>query len=135
MASRISRTIAVAAASAGLVLSLTGSAQANSGGGSYSARLANECGSTSGTYHWKDSTVYNGKKSFKIDWDFDLSDLCSTNGYAVSLYRKYAKWTGSAWVNDGKFHKIAASGAETKVADVYIYLCEVGRPAGCVGIS
>ncbi|GGW58996.1 hypothetical protein GCM10010503_40150 [Streptomyces lucensis JCM 4490] len=135
MASRIARTIAVAAAGAGLALSLAGSAQANDGGGSYSARLADGCGSTSGTYHWYDSVVYNGKPSFRTNWDFDLWDLCSTNGYAVSLYRKYSKWNGSAWVNDGSYHKMAASGSETKVADVRIFLCEVGRPSTCVGIS
>ncbi|MFB8036980.1 hypothetical protein ACFC5Z_29430 [Streptomyces sp. NPDC056004] len=134
MTSKLSRTIAVAAAGAGLVLSLAGSAQAD-GGGSYGARLANGCGSTSGTYHWYNSTVYNGKTSYKTDWDFDLYDLCSTNGYAVSLYRKYSKWNGSAWINDGSYHKIAASGAESTVADVRIFLCEVGRPSTCVGIS
>ncbi|MEU3788030.1 hypothetical protein [Streptomyces sp900129855] len=134
MASRLSRTIAVAAAGAGLVLSLAGSAQAD-GGGTYSATLADDCGYTSGTYHWHNSTSYNGKQSFRTDWDFDLSDWCSTNGYAVSLYRKYSKWNGSAWINDGRYHKIAASGTESKVADVIIFLCEVGRPSTCVGIS
>ncbi|WP_143657790.1 hypothetical protein [Embleya scabrispora] len=135
MASRISRTIAVAAAGVGLVLSLVGSAQAAPGGGHYSAHLDNDCGDASGTYHWKDSTVYNGKPSFKIDWDFDLSDTCSTNTHPVSLYRKYSRWTGSSWINDGKFHKIAASGRESNVADVRIFLCEVGLPAGCKAIS
>ncbi|MFF5392907.1 hypothetical protein ACFY5H_31965 [Streptomyces sp. NPDC013012] len=133
MRSKLSRTIAVAAAGAGLVLSLGGSAQAD--GGTYRARLANGCGSTSGTYHWYASTAYNGKTSYKTDWDFNLYDLCSTNGYAVSLYRKYSKWNGSAWINDGSYHKIAASGAESSVADVRIFLCEVGRPSTCVGIS
>ncbi|MEU2512047.1 hypothetical protein [Streptomyces syringium] len=130
MASKLSRTIAVAAAGAGLVLSLAGSAQAG-GGGSYRAELANGCGSAKGTYHFKDSTSYNGKKSFKTDWDFDLKDLCSTNGRSVSIYRKYSKWNGSVWINDGKFHKIVAAGAESKVADVRLYLCEVGVPSGC----
>ncbi|MFF3734845.1 hypothetical protein ACFYXM_32325 [Streptomyces sp. NPDC002476] len=132
MASRLSRTIAVAAAGAGLVLSLAGSAQAS--GGSYSARLADGCGSASGTYHWYATSVYNGKQAYKTDWDFALRDLCSTNSYAVSLYAKYTKWNGSSWTNDGRYHKIGSSGTDANVADVRIYLCEVGRPSTCAGI-
>ncbi|MGX2995590.1 hypothetical protein JNUCC64_15060 [Streptomyces sp. JNUCC 64] len=133
MASRLSRTLAVAAAGAGLVLSLAVPAEAE--GGTYRARLRDDCGYAKGTYHWYKTAVYNGKQSYKTDWDFALRDRCSTDGYRVSLYAKYSKWNGRAWVNNGRYRQIPASGAWSKVADVRIYLCKVGRPSSCVGIS
>ncbi|MEU3075335.1 hypothetical protein [Streptomyces laurentii] len=49
----------------------------------------------------------------------------------MSIYRKYSKWNGSAWINDGSYHQISPSGAESNVADVRLFLCEVGVPSGC----
>jgi hypothetical protein len=132
VAFNIARTLAVTAAGAGLALSLVAPAQA--AGGSYSVKLANGCGSASGTYHWYATGVYDGKQAYKTDWDFNLRDLCSTNGRAVSLYTKYTKWNGSSWVSDGKYHKIASAGNGSNVADVRIFLCEVGYPSTCVSI-
>ncbi|UQX04582.1 hypothetical protein [Streptomyces sp. RerS4] len=123
------RTMAVATAGLGLALSFAGSAQA--AGGSYTARTPDGCGTASGTYHWYPTVKYNNRQAYKTDWDFTVKDNCGANGRSVSMYAKYAKWTGSSWYDDGKYHKIAATNNAKDVDAVRIFVCEVGFPSTC----
>ncbi|MFF3201006.1 hypothetical protein [Streptomyces sp. NPDC002962] len=124
------RILATAVTAVGLLAASTGGAHA--AGGTFSGRTADGCGAASGTYHWYETTVYNNKQAFKTDWDMAVVDHCSADGVAESLYTKYSKWNGSAWVSDNKFHKIASSGTGTNVADVRLYICHVGNGNSCV---
>ncbi|WP_330288857.1 hypothetical protein [Streptomyces sp. NBC_00576] len=124
------RILATAVTAVGLLAAFAGSAHAS--GGTFSGRTENGCGTASGTYHWYETTMYNGKQAFKTDWDMSVVDHCSTDNVSESLYTKYSKWNGSSWANDNKFHKIAASGNGTNVADVRLYICHVGDGNSCV---
>ncbi|MFF6804017.1 hypothetical protein [Streptomyces sp. NPDC012616] len=124
------RLLATAVTAAGLLVTFTGTAHAS--GGTFSGRTANGCGTASGTYHWYETIQYNGKQAYKTDWDMAVVDHCSSDGVSEGLYTKYSKWNGSAWANDGKFHKIKPADHAKDVADVRLYICHVGDADSCV---
>jgi len=127
----VAQRLAIAVASAGMLLTFTGTAEA--AGGRYNAMTQDECTWAQGTYNYYEAGEAAGKKYYDTYWAFDIvKSSCSPD---VSMYVKYKKWNGKSWVDYTKtFHKLVAAGDSHYVADVQIFLCNVGSERSCGGI-
>lgn len=126
----IAQRLAIATASAGMLLTFTGTAEAADR--PYYADTQNGCASAEGTYNWYEAGKVAGKKYYDTYWAFNITNLCSKD---AAMYVKYWKWNGSIWVDYTKtFHKIPAAGDGHYVADVQIFICQVGDGDSCGGL-
>nr|BFD86849.1 hypothetical protein StreXyl84_62500 [Streptomyces sp. Xyl84] len=123
------RAAGVMLAGAALAVSLSGSAHA--AGGKYVAYTKTpECGYAMGTYYWNSVATYQGKRAYNTQWKFRIGRISCNN---VSLYAKYNKWDSGKkkWVSQRSYKRINSSGTGSAVADVRIFVCEVGNAKSC----
>ncbi|MFF1487513.1 hypothetical protein ACIGZH_33875 [Streptomyces sp. NPDC058319] len=123
------RAAGIVLAGAALAVGLSGSAQA--AGGKYSAYTKSpECAYATGTYYWYSAATYNGKRAYNTQWNFQIGRISCNN---VSLYTKYNKWDSGKkkWVSQSSYKRINSSGTGSAVADVRIFVCEVGNANSC----
>ncbi|WP_328560584.1 hypothetical protein [Streptomyces coelicoflavus] len=122
------RGVGIAAAGASVLVAFAGPAHA--GGGYYTASTPDGCGKAAGYYYYDYVAHRQGRATYNTRWDFNLQHRCSG---AHSLYATYSKWTGSKWdySHSTKYTRIGAKSKGYNVADVMIYVCEIGKPSTC----
>ncbi|MFC4326493.1 hypothetical protein ACFPC0_01335 [Streptomyces andamanensis] len=127
------RGIGIAAVGVSVLVGLAGPAHA--GGGYYKAATKNGCGRTEGHYYYTYVAHKQGRATYKTQWNFDVRRASGCGGN-YALYATYSKWTGSKWdySHSTKYVRIANSGNGSNVADVMIYVCEIGKPSTCGNI-
>ncbi|WP_406011094.1 Tat pathway signal protein [Streptomyces sp. NBC_00637] len=130
------KKLAVAAASAGLVIGLSGQAQA----ATYWQSTWDGCASVDGDYsYWKVSN--DGGGVYNTSWNFTIWDNCA-DGKGAGLYTTFSKWDNNTWTPHG-YTKLGsdsdgangtpgyASGNGYSLKDVRLYVCFVGDPGSC----
>ncbi|GHE70046.1 hypothetical protein [Streptomyces capitiformicae] len=124
------RGIGIAAAGVAVLVGFAGPAHA--AGGHYEASTRNGCGRAEGYYYYDYTAHKQGRAAYNTRWDFNVRRILTCGG-TYSLYATYSKWTGTKWdySHSTEYTRIGESGRGYNVADVMIYVCEIGKPSTC----
>ncbi|MFI1757332.1 hypothetical protein [Streptomyces sp. NPDC020571] len=124
------RGIGIAATGAAVLIGFAGPAHA--GGGYYEAETRNGCGLAEGHYYYDYVAHRQGRATYNTRWNFTVRRGLTCGG-TYGLYATYSKWTGSKWdySHSTRYTRIGTSSKGYNVADVMIYVCEIGKPSTC----
>ncbi|MEV7197336.1 hypothetical protein AB0N81_36865 [Streptomyces sp. NPDC093510] len=127
------RTVGVAVAGAAIPVGFAGPGHA--AGGYYEASTKDRCAHMQGHYYYDYVAHRQGRATYNTRWDFTIDAYSNSCGWVRSFapYATYSKWTGTKWdySHTNKYTRIGTAGTGRNVADVMIYLCEVGKPSTC----
>ncbi|MFH9552170.1 Tat pathway signal protein [Streptomyces sp. NPDC017435] len=136
----IGKKLAVATATAGLVIAVSGQAQA----ANYYQSTYDGCASVGGSYNYWQVGTAGGHPLYDTNWDFVIYDNCA-DGKGAGLYTTYQKWENGSW----NYHGYTKLGSDSNgandtpgyaksngysVRDVKLYVCFVGDGNSCVAL-